>query len=83
VSVPGRTWRRRLLAGRHAVVGVVEAGAAETVLVPVPADIPRRAELVVAVGESSRLRVVHRAVECRPAPPDLPEPVRPPLTRAR
>jgi hypothetical protein len=64
VSVPARTWRSKLLAGRHAVVCVVDAGDADTVLIPVAPGIPRHAELVVAVGEADRLRVVHRAVDC-------------------
>jgi hypothetical protein len=64
VTVPGRTWRSKLLAGCHSVVCVVDAGEADTVLVPVAPGIPRHAELVVAVGEADRLRVVHRAVDC-------------------
>lgn len=78
VSVPRLTWRRHLLAGRHAVVCAIAAGEIETVVVPVARDVPQRAELVVSVGESDRLRVVHRAVSCaglRPSAPPEPAPL--------
>ncbi len=82
VAVPTRTWRRQLLAGRHTVVCAIDAGETQAVLVPVSGDTPPRAELVVAIGEADRLRVVHRAVCCaglRPSAP--PEPTALPLTQ--
>jgi hypothetical protein len=63
VSVPRRTLRNELLAGQHAVVGVIAAGETQTVLVPFARSIRRRAELVVAIGEPDRLRVVRQPVE--------------------
>jgi hypothetical protein len=79
VSVPGRTWRRHLLAARHTLVFVVDAGETQTFVIPVARDTPRRAELIVAVGEPDRLRVVHRAVDCGPWWPRTPAHARPPL----
>jgi hypothetical protein len=63
VSVPRRTLRNELLAGQHTVVGVIAAGETQTVLVPFARSIPRRAVLVVAIGEPDRLRVVRQPVE--------------------
>jgi hypothetical protein len=69
VSVPRRTRREKLLAGQHAVVCAIDAGATQTVRVPLSGATRRRVEVVVAIGEATRLRVVHRAVE-------LPDPSR-------
>lgn len=66
VSVPRRTAHPRLLAGRHAHVGVVEARETQRVRVAVADDTPRRAELVIAIGETDRLRLIHRAVALPP-----------------
>jgi hypothetical protein len=63
VSVPRMTASSDWLAGRHAVIAAVAAGERTPVVVPVPPGIERRAELVVAVGEQRRLKVIHRAVE--------------------
>jgi len=75
--VPRRTDRDDLLAGRHTVVCAVGPGETQTVRVPLaeqtvegpraagcrPAVAPGRwAQLVLAIGEPDRLRVVHRAV---------------------
>ena len=69
VRVPRRTWQERLRASRHTVVCVVEPEATEAVRVPVGvAAGRRRAELVVAIGESDRLRLIHRAVALRQEP---------------
>jgi hypothetical protein len=82
VTVPRRTSRGQLLASLHTVVCVVDAGEAATVLVPVPLDIPRLAELVVAVGEADRLRVVHRAIDRGSQRPSAPPEAAPlPLTQ--
>jgi hypothetical protein len=63
VSVPRRTSREKFLAGRQPLVCAIGGGETETVLVPGSAVTRRHAELVVAIGEADRLRVVHRAVE--------------------
>lgn len=63
VSVPRGTSSDAFLAGRHDVVCAISPGERELVLTPVPRGIGRRGELVVAIGEPERLRVVHRAVE--------------------
>jgi hypothetical protein len=59
VSVPQRTGRRRFRPGSHAVVGVIEAGAAASFGVPVP--VPARAgryRLTAVIGQAGgRLRV--------------------------
>jgi hypothetical protein len=57
VSVPRRTGRRRFRPGSQAVVGVIEAGAAASFGVPVPAR-ARRYRLTAVIGQASgRLRV--------------------------
>lgn len=63
VSLPRRTAREKLLAGQQAVVFAIGAGETQTMFVPLAAPTPQRAELVLAIGEAHRLRVVHRAVE--------------------
>ena len=71
VSVPRRTSRRKLLAGHHTVVYAIPAREAQTLSVPFPRrSIWRRAELVVAIGEPDRLRVVRQSVRLadHPAP---------------
>lgn len=68
VQVPRRTARRSLMAEGHAVIGAIDALETEIVSVPLPAALPQRAELVVAVGEADRLRVLHRAVEFLESP---------------
>jgi hypothetical protein len=73
VSVPRCTLREKLLAGQHALVCAIDAGATQTVRVPLSAATRRRVELVVAIGEAARLRVVHRAVEL-PGPSRAPKP---------
>lgn len=80
VRVPRRTLSDRLLAGQHALVCAVAAGDSETLLVPRTPHLKRRAELVVAIGQTDRLRVMHRAVELhelsRVTPPPAPAPAR-------
>lgn len=71
VTVPRRTSHRELLAGRHAAVSAVAAGDSERLLVPFTICGAKRAELVVAIGEADRLRVVHRLVELRPPGPSF------------
>jgi hypothetical protein len=66
-SAPRRTSRRGLRAGKHAVVCAIDAGDTRTVLVPLQSGGGRKAELVVAIGEADRLRVLHRAVGLPPA----------------
>lgn len=66
VSVPGRTLRGKLLASRYSAVYVIAAGEASMVTVPLPPSRRRRAELVVAIGEPDRLRLVRQAIK-RPA----------------
>lgn len=56
-----------LLAGRQAVLGVVLPRGASTFVVPAGPGLGRTAELVVVVGQSGRLRTIHRAVRL-PAP---------------
>jgi hypothetical protein len=67
VRVPRRTARSGLLAGRHSHVGAIDALATQRIRVAFADDTPRRAELVVAVGETDRLRLIHRAVVLPPA----------------
>jgi hypothetical protein len=55
----GRT-DSELLAARQAQVGALAAGETRTFVVPAGARLGRRAELVVVIGQSSRLRTVHR-----------------------
>jgi hypothetical protein len=62
VSVPRRTARGRLSPGEHALVCVVEPDDRMVVRLAPPPTVPRRQELVVAIGEPDRLRVLHRAV---------------------
>ena len=72
VSVPRRTSRGNLAARRHMVICAIAAGETQTVIVPVPEWMPRRAELVIAVGEADRLRIIHRAIGLqRPARPEV------------
>jgi hypothetical protein len=66
VSVPRRTLRDKLLAARHTAVYVIPAGETQTVRVPFSSSTRRWAELVVAIGEPDRLRVVRQAVKLRP-----------------
>lgn len=66
VSVPRRTLRDTLLAGQHTEVCAIPARERQTVRVPVSASSRRRAELVVAIGEPDRLRVVRQAVVLGP-----------------
>lgn len=68
VRVPRRTAHPGLLAGRHSHVGAVDALETQRVRVAFADDTPRRAELVVAVGEPDRLRLIHRAVVLSPTP---------------
>ena len=63
VQVPRRTGRGKLAAAGHALICAIDARATETVRVPVSQRDLRRAELVVAIGEADRLRVIHRAIE--------------------
>ncbi|HWE09087.1 MAG TPA: hypothetical protein VG325_07020 [Solirubrobacteraceae bacterium] len=63
VSVPRRTADEKLLAGKHGVVSIVPAGESQTMLIPLAALTRQRAELVLAVGEADRLRVIHRTVK--------------------
>lgn len=62
VRVPLRTTRRGLLAGRHAVVGVVEGGEKATWAVPIPGGMGSRPELVAVIGQRDRLRVIQQVV---------------------
>lgn len=79
-SVPRRTAQPSLLAGEHALVRAIGAGATETVRVGL-SNAGRRAELIVTIGEADRLRVLHRAVDLPGAPPPLQvEPIRRPAS---
>jgi hypothetical protein len=73
LSVPRRTARGELLAGKHALVCVVAPGNRLVVRLAPPPALPRRMELAVAIGEPDRLRVLHRALRLpharRPGPP--------------
>ena len=62
VSLPRRTTRRRLLAARQASVAVAAAGETVTLIVPMPARWRRSVQLVAAIGQQDRLRVIHRRV---------------------
>lgn len=63
VTVPRRASQQRRLARRHPLIRAVAAGETESVIVPVCRGTSGRAELIVAVGEPDRLRVLHRAVD--------------------
>ena len=62
VSLPRRTTRPKLLAARHASVAVAGAGETVTLTVPMPARWRRSVQLVAAIGQQDRLRVIHRRV---------------------
>jgi hypothetical protein len=66
VSVPRRTLRGKRLAARYTAVYVIPAGETQTLRVPFSGSRRRWAELVVAIGEPDRLRVVRQAVKLRP-----------------
>jgi hypothetical protein len=51
-----------LRADAQAQVGVLDAAEARTFMVPAGARVPRRAELVVIIGQAQRLRTIHRLV---------------------
>lgn len=55
----GRT-DSELLAARQAQVGALAPGETQTFAVPAGARLGRRAELVVVIGQSARLRTLHR-----------------------
>ena len=67
ISVPRRTARGGLLPGDHALVCVVEPDDRMVVRLGPSPTVSRRQELVVAIGEPDRLRVLHRAVTLPPA----------------
>lgn len=80
VTVPRRTSRHGLLATRYPAVCAVAPGGTETILVTASEPTGRRAELVLAIGEAGRLRVVHRAVRLpRAVGVAPPAPTNPPL----
>jgi hypothetical protein len=62
VQVPRRTSHTAFFAGRYDVVGAVAAGSTQSVTVAVPTDTRRRGELLVAVGERARLRIIRTAL---------------------
>jgi hypothetical protein len=62
ISVPRRTARGRLLPSEHALVCIVEPDDRMVVRLAPPPTVPRRPELIVAIGEPDRLRVLHRAM---------------------
>jgi hypothetical protein len=73
VQVPRRTSHAAFFAGHYDFVGAIAAASAETVRVAIPADIRRRGELSVAVGERERLRIIRTPLDLarrrsRPAP---------------
>ncbi len=73
VTVPRDTTRDALLASRHTALTALEPKESRTLVVSAQAPIRRSAEVVIAVGQSDRLRVIHRAVELvsvAPTPPD-------------
>ncbi len=49
-----------LRAGQQTDIAVLDAGETETFVVPASAQVARRAELVVIVGQPERLRTIHR-----------------------
>lgn len=51
-----------LMPGRQATLGVVLPGEASSFVVPAPAGLGRKAELVAVVGQAGRLRTIHRMV---------------------
>jgi hypothetical protein len=63
VTAPRRTLRGKLLARQHTVVWAIPAGQTQTVIVPFSRAPGRRAELVVAIGQPDRLRVMRQRVE--------------------
>src|SRR4051794_29789080 len=63
VSRPRRTTRRNLLAGRYAIVAVAQAGETVTFVVRTPARWRRNMQLVAAIGQQDRLRVIHQRVK--------------------
>lgn len=71
VTVPRSTSRAELLAGEQTVVWAIPARETQTVTVPVSRSIRRWGELVVAIGEPDRLRVVRQTVKL-PRPDRLP-----------
>jgi hypothetical protein len=62
VSVPRRTARRGLLASHHSLICAVDGQESHILRVPLSHRSPSRAELVIAIGELDRLRVIHRTV---------------------
>lgn len=65
VRVPRQSTRSRLLARQHTVIWAIPTGATQAVSVPLPPSIRRRVQLVVAIGEPDRLRVVSQIVKLR------------------
>jgi hypothetical protein len=65
--------------GEHALVCIVEPDDRVVVRLAPPPTVPRRQELVVAIGEPDRLRVLHRAV----TPPQARRAGPPPATAER
>ena len=57
------TVQEKLLVAQHELVCAIGAGEAQTLRVERLNSVPRRAELIIAVGEADRLRVIHRAIE--------------------
>lgn len=57
----GRT-SSELLAGKQTCIGVLDAGETATFAVPAEAGTRRRAELVAVIGQTRRLRTIHRLV---------------------
>jgi hypothetical protein len=75
IRVPRRTARGGLPRGEHALVCVVEPDDRTVMRIAPPGTrvAPRHLELVVAIGEPDRLRVLHRAVTLpRGRRPELP-----------
>jgi hypothetical protein len=70
LRVEGRSYVRvrtgstssELGAGQQTGIAVLDAGETETFVVAADAQLPRRAELVVVVGQLGRLRTIHRLV---------------------
>jgi hypothetical protein len=63
VGVPRRTDDRAFLAGRYAHVCALDAHATESLSLALDPQAPRRAELVVAIGQADRLRLIHRVLD--------------------